>query len=97
MSEDEPTTAAEMALMDELSKLLEAAGAAVVQERAENLEVDVMVATLNLRAVIARAEQIAALRQAKGRPALSRESTELLSLVHERVQLLRDQLEALYE
>lgn len=97
MSEDEPTTAAEMALMEELKRLLEAAGAAVVQERAEALEADVMAAYLRLRAVIERAERVAALRQAKGRPALSRESTELLSLVHERVQLLRDQLEALYE
>lgn len=95
MSEDEPTTAAEMALMEELKRLIDAADAAIDREQVEGLEVEVMRGILSLRVVIARAERIAELRRAKGKPALSRESAELLAAVYERAQQLRDQLEAL--
>jgi archaeosine-15-forming tRNA-guanine transglycosylase len=95
MSDDQPTTAAEMALMEELRRLIEAADEQIDQETAEQLEADILGALLKVRSVVDRAEAIATLRRSKGLPSVSRENGELLGALYERAQHLRDQLEEL--
>lgn len=95
MDADEPTTAAEMALMEELRQLIEAADERIDDEAAQELLTDVLAALVKMRAVVDRADRIAALRQAKGLPAVSREAAGMLAALYEHAQRLRDQLEDL--
>jgi predicted ArsR family transcriptional regulator len=96
VSPDEPaTTAAEMQLLAELRQLVEAADETIDREQADQLLADITRAMRGLHSVIERAEQIAALRQAKGLPPVSREAAELLAQVYDQARQLRDQLEQL--
>jgi hypothetical protein len=93
--DDEPTTAAEMELMEELKRLMLAAGNAVEHEMAERFEADLTRVLHGVRAVLDRADRIAELRQAKGLPPASRGNTAALAAIYERARQLRDQLEAM--
>lgn len=92
-TEEEPTTAAEMELMEELKRLVEATDEQIDAEDAQQLEADLVRTIMYLHAVVERAEQIAALRRAKGLPPVSQATGPLLAEMYERARQLRDQLE----